>query len=490
MSSAAKLVTGVRGLDDVLHGGLYAGRVYLIEGSPGAGKTTLAMQFLRAGVAAGQRCVYFALSESTDELTTAARSHGWALDGIDIVEVIGDGLDPDHDQSVLHPSELELGETIRSVMREVAERRPERIVFDSLSEMRLLVQSAFRYRRQVMALKRFFTSLGCTVLLLDDATRSAELQLHSVVHGVLALEQEATDFGGERRRLRVTKMRASTYLEGWQDYRIETGGLVVFPRLIVPPPTEALLRDVIGSGAAGLDALLGGGLVRGTNTLLMGPSGVGKTSTVMAAAVSAAEHGEKVVLFLSDESMGSLLTRSANLGLDLRPHRHSGRLSIVQIDPVQVSSGQFAAMVAASVVEDGATVVVIDSLTAYMQALPNERVFLLQMHELLAFLNAHNTVTLLVFGQLGSVADVRATVDLGYLADAVVLLRFFEADGAVRKAISVLKTRTLAHESTIRELKLGPSGLSIGAPLTGFRGVLSGMPEFVGPSSDIMGLPD
>ena len=490
MSLAPKIGTGVLGLDTVLNGGLHAGRVYLLEGTPGAGKTTVAIQFLLAGAADGQTCLYFALSESADELATAAESHGWSLDGIDIVEVIGDMLDPDQDQSVLHPSELELGTAIRSVMREVEERRPARVVFDSLSEMRLLVQSPFRYRRQVMALKRFFTKLGCTVLLLDDCTRSAELQLHSVVHGVVALEQDAAEFGGERRRLRVTKLRASTYRAGWHDYRIETGGLVVFPRLIPPPQPDGLLRDSVGSGAAGLDALLGGGLVRGTSTLLMGPSGVGKTSTVTAAVLAAAERGEKVALFISDESLPSLLTRSVNLGMDLRPHLETGVLWICPVDPVQISAGQFAGMVADSVTKGHAKVVVIDSLSAYLQAMPNERVFLLQMHELLGFLNAHGTVTLMVLGQLGSVHDVRANVDLGYLADTVVLLRFFEADGAVRKAISVLKTRTTSHESTIRELKLGPSDLEIGAPLTGFQGVLSGVPDFIGSSNDMMTLPD
>ncbi|MBV8911540.1 MAG: circadian clock protein KaiC [Acetobacteraceae bacterium] len=488
--SPPKIPTGVPGLDTVLQGGIQSGRVYLVEGTPGTGKTTLALQFLLAGRAEGQSGLYMTLSESSPELNAAAESHGWSLDGLDIFELVSEeGLDPDQAQSVLHPSELELGETTRAVIAEVAARKPARVVFDSLSEMRLLAQNPLRYRRQVLALKQFFTQHDCTVLLLDDRTSEAgDLQLHSIAHGVVLLEQIPLEYGAERRRMRVMKLRGAAFHGGWHDYIIQRGGLTIFPRLVSHGHSLTFTDGAVSSGALGLDALLGGGLVRGTNTLLMGPSGAGKSSTATAAVVAALRRGERAAYFLFDEGLPSLLTRSANLGMDLRPHIASDLFIARQVDPAEMSPGQFAIMVRDVVEEGRASVVVIDSLNAYLQSMPGEQYLLLQMHELLTYLNQCGAITLLVLGQHGLVGDVRSRVDLSYLADSVVLLRFFEVNGVVRKAISVLKTRTTAHETTIREFTLGKDGLLVGEPLKGFHGVLAGTPIWSGVNTDLMSL--
>jgi circadian clock protein KaiC len=490
MLAAPKIETGVPGLDAVLDGGLHPGRVYLVEGTPGTGKTTLALQFLRAGAAEEGAGLYFTLSESLGELSAVAQSHGWSLDGLDVHELVSDGgLDPDQEQSVLHPSELELGETIRAVLGRVAAKGPARIVFDSLSELRLLAQNPLRYRRQVLALKQFLTQRKCTVLFLDDRTSErSDLQLHSVVHGVMLLEQRALEYGAERRRIRVVKLRGTTFRGGWHDYTIRAGGLTVFPRLVAHGHHPAFTVGVVSSGAAGLDALLGGGLVRGTNTLLMGPSGVGKSSTAAAAVTAALGRGERAAYYLFDEVMASLLSRSAALGMDLRPYIDGGQLIVRQIDPAEMPPGQFASLVRDAVEQRGVSVVVIDSLNSYVQSMPGEQFLLLQMHELLAYLNQSGTITVMILGQHGLVGEVRASVDLSYLADSVVLLRFFEVDGSVRKAISVLKTRVTAHEHTIREFTLDSTGLRLGEPLRGFRGVLSGTPTWTGSAAELMRL--
>ncbi len=490
MALPPRIPTGVPGLDMVLDGGLPAGRLYLVEGSPGTGKTTLALQFLLAGVEQGHTGLYFTLSESSGELNAVAESHGWSLDRIRLCELVSEeGLNPDHDQSVLHPSELELGETIRSVIDEVESTRPARVVFDSLSEMRLLAQNPLRYRRRVLALKQFLTQRDCTVLLLDDRTSElGDLQLHSIAHGVILLEQILLEYGAERRRLRVVKLRGSSFRGGWHDYTIRRGGLTVFPRLVAHGHHLHVTDGAVSTGVPGLDALLGGGLVRGTNTLLMGASGAGKTSTATTAVMAALRRGERAAYFIFDEIMPSMLTRSAKLGMDLIPYIESGQLIARQIDPAEMSPGQFAIMVKDAVEEHGATIVAIDSLTAYLQSMPGEQFLLLQMHELLSYLNQSGIITLLVLGQHGLIGDVRAQVDLSYLADTILLLRYFEVDGAVRKAISVLKARTTAHETTIREFTLGPDGLRVGAPLRGFRGLLTGSPAWTGGAADLMPL--
>ena len=474
----SRVSTGVAGLDDVVSGGLEPGRVYLVEGTPGTGKTTLSLQFLMAGRAAGERTLYVTLSESEAELRTVAASHGWTLDGVEIFELVNEvGLAPDLEQTVLHPSELELGETARGVMDKVIEVEPSRVVFDSLSEMRLLAQSPLRYRRQVLALKHFFTQRGCTVLLLDDRTGSGtDLQLHSIAHGVITLEQLALEYGAERRRLRVVKLRGSQFRGGFHDFSIEPGGLDVHPRLIAAEHYADFADTPASTGSAGLDRLLGGGLVPGTNTLLIGPSGAGKTTTATRAALAALQRGDRAAHFLFDEGTRTLLTRTASLGIDLQPYIDSGAFKLRQIDPAELSPGEFAGLMRTAVERDGVKLIVIDSLNAYLQSMPGERHLLLQMHELLSYLNQRGIITLMILGQHGLIGEIRTEIDLSYLADAIMLLRYFEVDGEVRKAVSVVKTRTAAHERSIREFWFDQGGVQVGEPLTGFRGLLGGSP--------------
>ena len=482
------LTTGIAGLDEILRGGLQCGRLFLVEGTPGTGKTTLALQFLLAGAAAGHRGLYVTLSESERELRGVADTHGWSLDAIDVFELVTeDGLDPESEQTVLHPSELELGETTRGVMERVQAIQPSLVVFDSLSEMRLLAQNPLRYRRQVLALKHFFNQRRCTVLLLDDRTSEVgDVQLHSIAHGVITLDQVALEFGAERRRLRVLKMRGTQYEGGYHDFTILPGGLTVFPRLVARNHHVDFAAVALTTGSAGLDSLLGGGLVPGTSLLLTGPAGVGKTTTATAGLVAALKRGERAAFFMFDEGMGTMIARSAALGLDLRPYLESGLLTLRQVNPAEMSPGEFAVRVREAVQQSGARMVVIDSLNGYFQSMPGERYLVLQMHELLAYLNQQGVMTQMILSQHGIMGDLRTTVDLSYLADSVVLLRFFEVDGVVRKAISVIKTRVTGHERTVREFTLDSTGLTIGEPLRGFSGVLSGSPEWAGASRDLL----
>ncbi len=478
-----RISTGIAGLDAILGGGIDSGRVYLVEGTPGTGKTTLALSFLIEGVRQGEATLYITLSESEDELRTVAASHGWHLGGIDVFELVtAAGLDGEAEQSVLHPAELELGETARAVMARVRAGSPARVVFDSLSEIRLLAENPQRYRRQVLALKYFFGQQACTVLMLDDrssepSSASADLKLHSMAHGVVTLEQVALDYGVERRRLRVMKLRGSPFRGGYHDFTIQRGGLAVYPRLVASEHHSAFDHALVSTGSAGLDRMLGGGLNPGTNTLLMGPSGAGKTTTAISVLVAALRRGGRAAYFLFDEGLPTLMARSAALGMDLRPFVENGQLSIRQIDPAEMSPGEFAHRVCLAVEHGHAQFVVIDSLNAYLQSMPGEKYLLLQMHELLTYLNQQGVIALMVLGQHGMIGRVTAAVDLSYLADGIMLLRYFEADGEVRKAISIMKTRTANHESMIRELVIGPRGVSVGVPL---KGVLSGMPVWDG----------
>ena len=476
-----KLSTGTAGLDAILDGGIDPGRVYLIEGTPGTGKTTLALSFLIEGARQGDATLYVTLSESENELRAVAANHGWSLDGVDIFELLAaDSLDGESEQSVLHPAELELGETARAVMDRVRARSPARVVFDSLSEIRLLAENPQRYRRQVLALQRFFAQQGCTVLLLDDQSSNGDLRLHSVAHGVVTLEQIALDYGADRRRLRVVKLRGSPFRGGYHDFTIRRGGLAVFPRLVAHEHYAAFNPAPVSTGSAGFDQMLGGGLIPGTNMLLIGPSGAGKTTTATSALVAALRRGGRAAHFVFDEGLPTLLARSAALGMDLRPFVENGQLVLRQINPAEMSPGEFANHVRQAVEEDGARFVVIDSLNAYMQSMPGEQYLLLQMHELLTYLNQQGVITLMVLGQHGIIGQVSATVDLSSLADAILLLRFFEAHGEVRKAVSIMKTRTANHERTVREIAIGPGGMSVGPPLTGVQGVLSGAPVWTG----------
>ena len=474
--------TGVEGLDDVLGGGLPAHHLYLIEGSPGAGKTTLALQFLRRGTEAGEKGLYVTLSETSTELRTVAASHGWSLDRIEIFELVNsEGLSPDAEQSILHPSEIELGETVRGVMAAVERLQPTRVVFDSLSEMRLLAQNPLRYRRQVLALKRFFADRHCTVLLLDDRSeRNDEQQLHSVAHGVIRLDQVVGDYGPERRRLRVMKMRGIRYRGGEHDFNLETGGVRVFPRLVAAEHRLATELSVVSTGVPELDRLMGGGMPRGSNTLFTGPSGAGKTTTAIACVRAAMERGERAVYYLFDEGLPTLLLRARALGLDVEPFVRSGQLHVIPLDPAEVSAGQFAHMVRAAVEDDHVQTVVIDSLNAYLQAMPGSKHLMLQMHELLTYLNHRNVVTILILGQHGLLGEMEADIDMSYLSDAILLFRFFEATGSLKKAVSMVKSRTNAHELTIREFRLGADGIQVGSELTDFEGVLSGATVYRG----------
>ena len=488
-SDDARIKTGTTGLDHVLGGGLTPGRLYLVEGTPGSGKTTLALRFLIEGREAGEPGLYVTLSETEDELRAGARSHGWDLEGFDLFELVAsDGLGMDREQSLLHPSEVELGETVRGVIARVEAVRPRRVVIDSLSELRLLAQNPLRYRRQILALKHFFARRDCTVLLLDDGTSApGDLQLHSIAHGVVTLEHAASEFGAERRRLRVVKFRGVGYRGGWHDFTIARGGLRVWPRLVAAEHASVPATEPVGTGLAALDALLGQGLARGTNALLAGPAGVGKTTTAVACMLAALERGERAAYFLFDERLATLLARSASLGMDLVPHIDAGLLTIRQIDPAELSPGEFAGAVQHAVEADGVRMVVIDSLNAYLHAMPSDDFLLLQLHELLGYLARRGIVSLMILGQHGVTGELRSDVDVSYLADTLVLLRFFEAAGEVRKSIAVVKTRTSEHERTIREFRVDAGGILIGKPITGFTGILSGSPRYVAEPSALIG---
>ena len=475
-----RLSTGVPGLDEILSGGLTAGRIYLVEGSPGTGKTTLGLQFLLQGLAKGEAGLYITLSETADELDAVAESHDWSIDDLSIYELSDDQrLDPDTQQSILHPAEIELDETSKGVMDQVERVNPARVVFDSLSEMRLLAQSPLRYRRQILALKQFFSSRSCTVLLLDDKSNQADQHLHSIAHGVLSLEQMAQEFGKERRRINILKMRGIKFRGGYHDYMLDTGGLRIFPRLVAAEHQGDFVPLARSTGSDGLDALLGGGLVAGTNTLIMGPSGVGKTTVAVRCMLSALERGEKSAFYLFDEGLGTFLARSAALGMDPRPHIASGLLTIRHVDPAELSPGEFAQMVRDEI-EGGAQFVVIDSLNAYLQAMPGEQYLVLQMHELLSFLNQKGVTTALVLGEHGLVGSLQRDVDLSYLSDTTVLLRYFESAGKLRRAITVVKSRAASHALTIHEFLMHAEGIEIGEPLEGFEGVLTGLPTYRG----------
>lgn len=480
--------TGVDGLDNVLVGGLTRERMYLVEGTPGTGKTTLGLGYLLAGAKAGETGLYITLAETETELMAVAESHDWSLDPITLSEMVpADGLAADNEQTLFHPSELELGETVRGIIAKVEEVQPSRVVIDSLSELRLLAQSPVKYRRQILALKQFFAERECTVLLLDDRSASgSDLQLQSIAHGVIMLEQMLLGFGAQRRRLHVLKMRGVKFRGGYHDFTIERGGLCVYPRLVAAEHGNAFDGAAVSTGSPELDELLGGGLLPGTATLLSGPAGVGKTTTTVQAMVAALDRGERAAYFLFDERLPTLLKRSAALGMDLQPYIEAGTLDIRSIDPAELSPGEFTNAVREAVEDGQAKVVVVDSLNAYLQSMPSEQYLVLQMHELLSYLGAKGVVSLLILGQHGVTGDIRSDVDLSYLADTVMQLRYFEAHGEVRQAISVIKTRTSRHERTIREFQITENGLHVGEALSDFQGVLTGVPTFAGEAKMLM----
>lgn len=483
-AGGARLMTGSQGLDEVLNGGFPVNRLYLLEGDPGTGKTTLALQFLLEGARRGEPVLYVTLSETKEELTAVAASHGWTLEGVSLKELVPpeESLKAETQYTIFHPSEVELGDMTRQVVEDVERLQPRRVIFDSLSEMRLLARDPLRYRRQILALKQFFAGRQCTVLLLDDRTAAdADLQVQSIAHGVLMLEQLALGYGGERRRLRVVKLRGSRFRGGFHDFTIRTGGVEVYPSLVSSNHPGEFEQGVAPSGVVRLDALLGGGLDRGTSTLIMGPAGSGKSSVAARLIAEAGRRGERAAAFLFDENISTYYKRAGGLDTDLRTMADAGRLSLRQVNPAELSPGEFTYYVREEVTRGGARVVVIDSINGYLQAMPDERFLTAHMHELLAYLNRQGVVTILVMAQHGFLGtSMSSPVDVSYLADTVVLLRYFEAEGAIRRAISVVKKRTGYHEDTIRELRLSSAGIEVGKPLREFRGVLTGVPVYSG----------
>jgi len=486
---APRISTGSEGLDDILGGGLDPNRMYLYEGSPGSGKTTIALQFLLEGARQGERVLYVTLSETKAELELVAKRHGWTLEGIDVFELVTPeaSLDPELELTVLHPAEMELSETTQQVFDRVTETNPTRVIFDSLSEMRLLAQSPLRYRRQVLALKHFFTTRRCTVILLDDQTSEiGDLQLHSISHGVVMLEQVAVDYGAERRRLRVVKMRGIQFRGGYHDFVIRTGGVRIYPRLIAAEHHSRFIGESASSGNEALDKMLGGGLERGTNALLIGAAGVGKSSLALSYAVAACRRGEQVAFFVFDENIGTLLARGRALGLDIEPWMEQGLLHLQQVDPAELSPGEFTAAVRHSVEVQGAKLVLLDSLNGYMHAMPDGKFLILQMHELLSYLGQKGVISIMVLAQHGLVGPMDTPVDISYLSDAVIMLRYFEHAGIVRRALSVVKKRSGRHENTVREYRLSTAGIQVGPPLSHFSGILSGTPDYTGDATQLL----
>ncbi len=477
----SRIATGIEGLDKILHGGLTADRLYLIEGMPGSGKTTLAFQFLLEGARRGEKVLYLTLSETRSEVEGMAASHGWSLDGITVSELMPseDALEPDEQYTVFHPSEVELSETTRRILDQVERVKPTRIVFDSLSELRLLAGGALRYRRQILALKQFFAGRRCTVLLLDDLTSvEHDLQVQSISHGALLLEHTVPLFGEARRRLSVTKFRGSDFRGGYHDYAIRRGGLQVFPRLVAAEFRQPSSRERIASGLAPLDTMLGGGLERGTSTLIQGAAGTGKSTLAALFATHCAAQGGGVALFIFDESVNTLYGRCEGLNIPVKEHVEAGLIGVRQVDPAELSPGEFADTIRAAVEQRHVQLVVIDSLNGYLNSMPDETFLVVQLHELLTYLGQSGVATILIAAHHGMMSgQMSSPIDASYLADSVVLLRYFEMEGEVRQAISVVKMRGGEHERSLREFSMKHGKIVIGEPLRGYRGVLTGVPE-------------
>jgi circadian clock protein KaiC len=480
VNSLRRCKTGVPGLDEVLCGGFIAERMYLIDGNPGAGKTTFALQFLSQGAREGEACLYVTLSETEKELRSAAQSHDWSLEGIEIVELIVDQseLEGDGQLTMLHASEVELTETTQKLIDAIDRYNPSRVVLDSLSEMRLLAQSSLRYRRQVLALKQLFLGRSCTVIMLDDRTAEGpDLQLHSIAHAVISLEAKSPPYGRLRRQLEVRKFRASNFSSGLHDCSIERTGLVVFPRLVASDHLLEYKESIVQSDVKSLDDLMGGGIHRGTSTLLVGPPGCGKSTIAAQYAAAAASRGDHAAVFMFDEGRAAFLIRCKGIGIKINEGNGAGQVRLRQLDPAEVSPGEFVALVRAAVEEGGARIVVIDSLNGYLNSMPRDDFLNAQLHELLSYLNNTGVATFLIVAQSGIMgSSMTAPVDASYLADTVVMLRYFEHLGNVKKAISALKKRTGAHEETIREIWFDENGIHLSEPLMRLRGILSGVP--------------
>jgi circadian clock protein KaiC len=475
----SRVKTGITGLDDILGGGLPARRLYLVQGQPGSGKTTLALQFLLEGARHGEKVLYISLSETRDEVEEVAHSHGWSLDGVEIVELsaIEKQLSASAQNTLFHASEVEFTETTKLLIEAVDTVKPSRCAFDSLSELRLLSQDPLRYRRQILSFKQYFAGQNCTTLLLDDSSpEGSDGHVLSLAHGVILLQQLAPEYGAARRRLAVQKVRGATYRGGYHDYVIETGGIKIFPRLVAAEHHRNFVNDNLSSGLPGLDELLGGGLQRGTATLFSGPPGSGKSNLALTYAAKAASQGEKVAIYSFDESLPVLFARAAGLDFGLDRLVEKGTMTVTQIDPAELSPGEWTSRIRSAVEEEGAKVVYIDSLNGYLHSMAEERYVNLQLHELITYLNQQGVVTMIVVAPSGLMGQMTSPIDVTYLADTVLMFRFFEADGAVHKALSVIKKRTGKHEHTIRELFIHKAGIRIGPPLDAFRGVLTGVP--------------
>lgn len=475
-----RIQTGVQGLDDILGGGLPSGQMYLLEGTPGTGKTTVAMQFIRTAILAGERALYITLSESRQELEASALSHGWASEELSIAEFIPEeaSLNPDQQYTVFHPSEVEMATTVQKLTALIEVEKPARLVIDSLSELRLLAADTMRYRRQLLALKQFFAGRDTTVLLLDDrSAEGSDMQLQSIAHGVLRLDKIPRSYGVTRRQVEILKLRGSSFREGFHDYTIETGGVRIYPRLIANEHGGDFPEDRVKSGIASLDDMFGGGILRGSATLILGPTGVGKSTLAMQFACAATERGDRAIIYAFDEVLRTAQERAESLGLPVRQRIAEGSLAMSQIDPAELSPGEFVWQIRSDVEERDTRVVIIDSLTGFLNAMPGEKDLTLQLHELIAFLNQKGVITFLILTQHGLVGSMQTDIDVSYLADTVILLRYFEANGAIHQVVSVLKQRVGRHERTLREFRLDSGGIHVGEPLKQFRGILTGVPE-------------
>ena len=486
-----RVPTGIAGLDEVLGGGLPKGHIYLVEGESGAGKSTMGLHFVLEGRRRGERTLWITLSETERELHEAAKSHGWHLDGVDVLNLVvsQEVLKSEEKYSFFSPADVEFNDTTRAILAAVERIRPSRVVFDPFSDIRHLVRDTLRYRRQILALRDFFSEHGCTVLLMQEMTRGTvgDIQAEALTHGYLTLHQDSPEYGGQRRRLRVHKMRGIPFRDGYHDFAIHTGGIRVYPRLVAAEYYEDLPEDAVVSGLPRLDAMLCGGTDRGSSLLIMGAAGVGKSTLATQYVAAAAGRGERVALFIFDETERTFRARSEKLGLDLRPHFASGLVRLKQVDSAEFSPGQFSRLVMDAVDQGGAQLVVIDSLSGYLSAMPEERFLSTHVHELLTFLSYRNVVSILTLAQHGVVGErVQSPVDISYLADTVLLLRYFEAFGAVRRALSVVKKRSGPHEVLIREMQIAsPGGITIGEPLVQFQGVLTGRPIYTGEEPEL-----
>jgi circadian clock protein KaiC len=489
-ADAGRQATGIAGLDEILGGGLPSNRLYVIEGDPGSGKTTLALQFLREGIRQGQKCLYITLSETLEELTDVASSHGWTLDGIQTLELdsISERLEEQANYTVYHPSDVELGETVKRIRAEVESLNPDRVALDSVSELKILSQTSVRYRREILALKQFFAGRKCTVLILDDLTAGeGGQQLQSIAHGVIRMEREAREYGTTRRQIHIVKMRGVRFQDGSHDFVIHTGGIQLYPRLIAADTQSSKARGTADSGSPELDTMLGGGLDRGSSTLLLGPAGCGKTTLCSQYLLSALKRGEHVANYLFEESRDTFLSRARGLGMEFEPYLGNGQFDLVKVDLAELSPGEFSSRVKKAVEQQNASIIVIDSLNGYLNGMPSERFLLIHLHELLAYLGQKGVVTIITVAQHGMLgAAMQTPVDVSFLADTVILLRFFESSGAVRQAISVIKKRRSGHERTIREMKIESTGVRVGEVLQNFRGVLTGVPQYRGGSQELM----